>query len=93
VALRVARIVSAVGASRVLSEKTAQKPDHRSDRDGHRHVGAWETIFDSGTGRAVNAAFGTRRPRRWLTWPGGPDADVMCGAGWQAAGDHASWDG
>ena len=60
VALRVARIVSAVGAGRILGEKIA-----RSQITGATVMGIGmsmleETIFDSATGRIANAAFGAR---------------------------------
>jgi xanthine dehydrogenase YagR molybdenum-binding subunit len=67
VALRVARIVSAVGAGRILSEKTARSQITGAIVMGIGMTVPGETIFGPATGRIANAAFGTRRPRRWLS--------------------------
>jgi xanthine dehydrogenase YagR molybdenum-binding subunit len=56
--LRVARIVSAVDAGRILNEKLARSQIIGGAVMGIGMTMLEETVFDSGTGRIVNATFG-----------------------------------
>ncbi|HWG65089.1 MAG TPA: molybdopterin cofactor-binding domain-containing protein, partial [Streptosporangiaceae bacterium] len=56
--LRVARIVSAIDAGRILNEKLARSQIIGATAMGIGMTMLEETIIDSGTGRIANATFG-----------------------------------